>query len=112
MKKLPIDLSYIKRCGYCNGENRYIMRAPNVNTGVTDDDANRMAIQHVGSTEGGFCESCKMITQMTVVAYDFGKRKGPSHAHITREWKQHGCALTFGNRQAMREHWKEYHATK
>lgn len=31
---------------------------------------------------------------------------------ITREWKHKGCAMTFGTREAMRIHWRKYHADK
>lgn len=73
MSKLPTDLSYIKRCGYCGNEQRYIMRASNVNTGITDDNAITQAQQRIGCDNVETCESCGMYTQHVIVAFDFRK---------------------------------------
>ena len=70
MSKLKTELSYIVRCGHCNKDETFTLRASNVNTGITDEDAYRLAREGVGRVESGYCESCRMFTQMTTVAYN------------------------------------------
>ncbi len=70
MGKLKTELSYIKRCGHCNKDETFTLRASNVNTDITDEDAYRLARENVGRVESGYCESCSMFTQMTTVAYN------------------------------------------
>ena len=70
MTKLKTELSYIVRCGHCNKDETFTLRASNVNTEITDEDAYRLARENVGRVESGYCESCSMFTQMTTVAYN------------------------------------------
>ena len=70
MSKLKTELSYIVRCGHCNKDETFTLRASNVNTEITDEDAYRLAREGVGRVESGYCESCSMFTQMTIVAYN------------------------------------------
>ena len=70
MIKLKTELSYIVRCGHCNKDETFTLRASNVNTEITDEDAYRLARENVGRVESGYCESCSMFTQMTTVAYN------------------------------------------
>lgn len=69
MIKLKQELEYIKRCKFCGSDTKYLLRASNVNTSITDKDAIRIALQGVGSLEAERCENCNYITQHETVAY-------------------------------------------
>lgn len=69
MGKLDINQTYIKRCGFCNNDETFILRAANVNP-MTDKDVRYIATQYVGNTEGDWCENCHKYTMHTRVAYN------------------------------------------
>lgn len=73
--QLETRLTYTKKCGHCGGAETFILRESNVNTSITDDDARRIAMQNVGSTEAGYCEHCKRITLHTTTCYHLPEKE-------------------------------------
>lgn len=69
MSKLKIRLTYTRKCGHCGAAETFTMRDTNVNTTITDEDAKRIAMQHVGNTEPDYCEKCERITLHTRTCY-------------------------------------------
>ena len=69
MSKLDTKQTYIKRCGFCNHDATFILRADNVNP-MSDKDVRYIALHYIGNTEGDWCENCHKYTLHTRVAYN------------------------------------------